>query len=258
MQPGQVRLLLVRHAESANKKRRPGQRASADPGLTDHGHQQAEELGKRLSRDLRPLWGKTGKDDLVVVVSSPMKRCLLTILPAVHRLMLAPGSCLCHGGSYEYGCAGQAQMGSTPAEIAAEFPEFSPVGFGDGGMWDYRGENAKESEKDCKERITRLLQWVHFTVAAELRARAAGTSGAATVILVTHQTVADLICQQYLDGSDDKWAYGDIKYKLQNAGITELFLNSDGQATIGRINDCAHLIYISNQRLYSRKQTCAF
>ncbi|CAJ1417072.1 unnamed protein product [Effrenium voratum] len=63
-----VRLLLVRHAQSANKCRLPGQVAEADPGLTDYGLQQANALGHRLAKDFRST-----KVSRVIFVSSPMR-----------------------------------------------------------------------------------------------------------------------------------------------------------------------------------------
>eukprot|EP00930_Biecheleria_cincta_P042268 TRINITY_DN29079_c0_g1_i1.p1 TRINITY_DN29079_c0_g1~~TRINITY_DN29079_c0_g1_i1.p1 ORF type:complete len:285 (+),score=27.48 TRINITY_DN29079_c0_g1_i1:46-900(+) len=47
-----VRLLLVRHAESANRRRSKQEAAANDPELSELGRRQAEALAHRLARDL--------------------------------------------------------------------------------------------------------------------------------------------------------------------------------------------------------------
>lgn len=220
-----MRLLLVRHAQSANKGRREGQAAEADPGLTDLGHSQAEALGARLSVEL-------ARDGAVqpLVVSSPMRRCLLTIRPTLQRLDLAPGQCLCHGGAYEYGCAGSSRPGSSVRELAAGFPEFAPVCFSPTGLWDYRGENEKETESECRARGERLVEWIRTQV-GEVQ----------TLVLVSHQTMSDLVTQILINGSSTGWEYGDVTYRLKNASFTEVFLEVDGSARLGIQSSDSHL-----------------
>mmetsp|Transcript_93742 Transcript_93742/g.292096 ORF Transcript_93742/g.292096 Transcript_93742/m.292096 type:complete len:354 (+) Transcript_93742:162-1223(+) len=233
-----VRLLLVRHAQSANKCREAGQRASSDPELSDLGYDQAQALGRHLQEQLR---GKA-KAGRLRVVSSPMRRCLLTIRPAVRLLELPPEACLCHGACYEYGCAGRSSRGSTAAEIARYFPEFSAVGFDAQGGWDYAGERDKENEPECRERAARFIQWLWRQAEAEWEAAERGGDGPSTIVLTTHQTVQDLLCHLLVYGSADKWSYGDITNKLQNACITELFLHATGRATFGVKNEGTHLM----------------
>lgn len=232
-----VRLLLVRHAQSANKSRQSGQRAAADPELSDLGYEQAQALGRRLAEEFGEGTGRRLR-----VVCSPMRRCLLTIQPAVQLLRLPPESCLCHGACYEYGCAGNSAMGSTAAEIAQDFPEFMPVGFGVQGCWDYAGESDKENEPECRDRATRVVQWLKQQAEAEREAAVQEGGLARTVLLTTHQTVADLLCHLLLYGRADEWSYGEITHKLQNACITEVFLHPDGRASFGFQNEHSHLM----------------
>lgn len=227
-----VRLVLVRHAQSANKGRRPGQEAVADPGLTELGSAQADALGRRLAKDFR------NEPHNVAITCSPMRRCLLTILPAVQELGLAPGLSLCHGGCYEFGCAGTAHAGSSAADISKLFPEFRTLGFREDGKWDYLGTSIKETEEECRARAARVVQWLCSSAAAMT---SEGRSTAKTLILTTHQTFADLLCQILVHGDAKRWSYGEISFKLQNAGMTELFLQPNGRATLGVRNDGSHL-----------------
>lgn len=235
-----VRLLLVRHAQSANKDKRPGERSVSDPDLSDLGYEQADALGERLFHE----FSHTRRGD-VIFASSPMRRCLLTIQPGVGLLQLSPEYCFCHGACYEYGCAGNGFRGSSVPEIVKEFPEFRPIGFTDQGHWDYMGSNDKENEKECRARGIRIVQWLHAE-AAIARATSGGT--VRTIVLSTHQTIADLLCHVFVGGDAEAWTYGEISHRLQNASITEVWLHPDGKATLGRRNDGAHLIRIGVSR----------
>mmetsp|Transcript_62721 Transcript_62721/g.112575 ORF Transcript_62721/g.112575 Transcript_62721/m.112575 type:complete len:329 (-) Transcript_62721:10-996(-) len=224
-----VRLLLVRHAQSANKARQPGQAAEADPGLTDLGFCQAEALAERLSKDLRLV-----KPPYLTIVSSPMRRCLYTIQPTIR--LVKPQHVLCHGGGFEFGCAGKGHPGSSQADICENFKEFLPVGFNSDGFWDYQGHGDKENEEECRARGIRLAEWLLATAQAR-----SGPQGH-TLVLVTHQTINDLLCSILLDRSPFAWKYGHVRYRLQNAGITEVFVTASGEGTFGVRNDGAHLL----------------
>mmetsp|Transcript_117087 Transcript_117087/g.331373 ORF Transcript_117087/g.331373 Transcript_117087/m.331373 type:complete len:450 (-) Transcript_117087:146-1495(-) len=242
-----LRLLLVRHAQSANKDRSRNQRPSPNPGLTDLGHEQATALGARLAHE----FGSATRRQGLLVVSSPMRRCLLTILPAVRQLFLSSDSCLCHGACFEFGCCGSAYPGTTPDDIVAEFSEFHPIGFSAAGKWDYRGDNPKENEAECRRRGERIVEWLRGDAAAMLRARNLGDN-ASTIVLCIHQTVADLLCQLLIDGSAAEWAYGQIKYPLRNSSMTEIFLYPDGKAAFGNVDSFDHCYLL---RRYSRSTT---
>lgn len=233
-----LRLLLVRHGQSANKGLAPGQKPSSNPGLTEVGYAQADALGARLVSEFGQAERKKCGD--LLLVSSPMRRCLLTILPAVRQLRLNPKYCLCHGGCFEYGCVGTANAGTTFAEIAIEFPEFQPVCFNTKGSWDYRGDSIKENEIECRARATRIVEWCRRDAKKILGVHAAGKA-IPTVVLCMHQTISDLLCQLLVDGTSSNWAYGDIKYALHNTGVTEIFLHPDGKATFGVLDDDSHI-----------------
>eukprot|EP00933_Yihiella_yeosuensis_P010808 TRINITY_DN11764_c0_g1_i1.p1 TRINITY_DN11764_c0_g1~~TRINITY_DN11764_c0_g1_i1.p1 ORF type:complete len:361 (+),score=52.99 TRINITY_DN11764_c0_g1_i1:91-1173(+) len=236
-----VRIVFIRHAQSANKCRAPGQAASPDPGLTDLGHRQAEELGKRLENDFSSVDSRS-----VTFVSSPMRRCLFTIQPGIQRLQPPPEHVLVYGGGYEFSCAGTQNAGTPIQEIARDFPEFSPSGFNQNGTWDYRGDNPKETEAECRGRGVRIVNWlIEKAAAAAKRHMNSGQEGgglAHTMVMCGHQTINDLLCTILIDGSDSKWNYGDVRYRLQNAGITEVFLAPDGRCRFGATNDGAHLL----------------
>merc|ERR1711933_640605 len=121
--------------------------------------------GARIAREFGHGGRKGGN---LLVVSSPMRRCLQTMVPAIRRLGLDSDHCLCHGGAFEFGCAGLDYMGSTPGDITYEFPQFRPVGVGAGGAWDYQGCNAKEIEEESRARGARLAEWLRVDAATAL------------------------------------------------------------------------------------------
>lgn len=234
--PPWAQLLVVRHAQSANRKRAASEAASPDPGISELGIRQAEAVGRKLGglfAGRRPL-----------IISSPMLRCLLTIRPAVKHLSLSGPLCLCHASCYEFGCAGAKFPGTPEDEITERFPEFQPVCFNDQGCWDYRGSNVKESFDECRERGIRVARWLHEEGPAAIAEAGAGggsPSEPPTLILCIHQTFADLLCHVLLDGTADRWEYGDPKYKLSNAAITEVFLYPNGRAISRDRNQDGHL-----------------
>lgn len=243
LSPGgrRLRLLLVRHAQSANKcaESRKGSRGKkeADPELSFLGYDQANALVSRLKTEVGDQYDRRP----VLVVSSPMRRCLLTIQPSVQKLQLPARSTFCHGRCYEFGCAGTAHRGSSAEAIRLDFPEFEPVGFSAAGTWDYRGDNVKETELECRERGLAIAEWLREEAPSLLEAADGSPSTATpTIILCSHQTISDLLCQILVDGTARRWEYGEIRYGLHNTGITELFLNSDGSATFGFQDDCFH------------------
>jgi len=238
-----VRLVLIRHARSANKSRNGRTGPSLDPDLSDKGYEQAEALGARLANDFRSM----DVGDLIIA-SSPMRRCLFTILPTVGRLNLLPGDCICHGACYEYGCAGMEFAGTPQDEIGSEFPEFQPVGFGAEGAWDYRGSSRRETEEEARERAVRIVEWIWETAQAlSLRGRSRFPK---TLLLTIHQTMADLICQLLIDGTAAGWVYGEVRYKLTNTGVTEVTLDTRGQAQFGFQNSSSHLSHLLPSSTY--------
>lgn len=235
--------MIVRHAQSANKGRQPGQKASIDPDLTELGFEQAEVLGTRLMRDFPSESTRSS----VVVVASPMRRCIHTIHPFVRKLRLDKDRCFCHGGFYEFGCAGLERACSKADDIAREFKEFSPTGFDASGNWDYCGESPKETEEECKQRCLYLSEWLHKDGADLAIAHAKGKE-LPTLVLTIHQSLADLLAQILVEGTADKWKYGEITHRMSNTGITEIFLHSDGRGSFGMKNDDTHQLFVRRTR----------
>mmetsp|Transcript_96056 Transcript_96056/g.173306 ORF Transcript_96056/g.173306 Transcript_96056/m.173306 type:complete len:345 (+) Transcript_96056:121-1155(+) len=238
-----VRILLIRHAQSANKSRASGQASVPDPGLSEKGLEQAEVLGQRLLEEFRSVEPST-----VTFVSSPMRRCLQTIQPGIRLLEPpSPEHVLCYGAGYEFGCAGTVNPGSSPSQIHQDFPEFQPVGFSNQSTWDYQGSSPKETEAECRVRGAQIVQWLLST--AESRGREAQSQGQSdqpvhTLVFCTHQTLNDLLCSILIEGSDARWNYGDLRYKLQNAGITEIRVDARGRGDFGVLNDGTHLQHL--------------
>lgn len=238
------RLILTRHGQSANRGRAKGVPASKDPDLTELGYRQAQGLGEKLNH-LGPGWKREAHGP-PLVVTSPMKRCLLTILPALQMLELPRESCLCHGGAFEFGCAGRDHTGSLHKEISAEFPEFQPVEFSPDGYWDYRGASGKESEQEFCARGKRMAQWLLTNGLGALRAQtdASAGSGLPTLILCIHQTLGDFLSHLLLEGSAERWVYADARYKMDNASFSELLVYADGRAKMQTMNACSHLPFV--------------
>ena len=114
-----MQLFLVRHGESANNARDETLRVH-DPGLTDVGHRQSALLAS---------WLETVQPD--VLVTSPFRRALLTMLPIQQTTGLDPlvwkdlheiGGCV--SGYPQIGFQGEA--GLSMAEILSEFPGCKP------------------------------------------------------------------------------------------------------------------------------------
>lgn len=231
---GQIRILLIRHAQSGNKEAWvAADGAALDPPISRLGTDQAKRLGTQLGHELSGL-----PPGGVVVVSSPMRRCLLTIMPTVQALKLPREDCICHGAAFEHGCAGVSAPGSTSAELEKEFP-FRCEGFGRTG-WDYQGDSPKETDTETQQRMARFAAWCRKEALPMLQSRC--SLGRRYLILCMHQTVMDLLLQILVDGTDEHWTYGTVKYKFRNTGVTELSVSADGAMSIIRQNDGSHLM----------------
>lgn len=173
-----------------------------------------------------------------------MRRCLQTIMPGVQQLAWSSDHCFCHGGAFEHGCAGLDFKGTPRAEIEREFPEFQTVEFTASGGWNYLGSSGKETSVEFVLRVTKFLQWLQTEAVQALRDQ--GKPGLPTIILSTHQTMADLLLLLLLEGSAgaERWEYGNIRYKLENASLSELSVFSDGRAKPVTISGSSHLITI--------------
>jgi len=138
-------LFCVRHGNALPSSERT-EAQKADPPLSTKGHGQAQDLKERIMPRLSEA---EAKNSAIVMVSSPMQRCLHTALPTAS----AKGRpLLVHAGMFEYGCAGLDHKGSTSEEITAGLKESYgevPLDFThfkaaeDGGGWGYHGSLAK-------------------------------------------------------------------------------------------------------------------
>jgi len=227
-----LRLLLVRHGESAN---RTSSNKCPDPGLSEKGHRQAMALGHRLEE-----FQKEASSGHLRILCSPMLRCLQTIQPALDLLPPLPhGSCICHGACYEHGCAGLSFQGTPADEIVEGFPRFVVTGFNAENAWDYKGSNEKETSPECAARAKRVLELLHQSM-QELWDVSDAVSP--VLIFVGHQTLGDLLLHLLLENSSEDWQYGTPKYKLKNASITELLVTPKGQVTAKEISSDYHVV----------------
>lgn len=230
-----LRLLVVRHGESAN--RTTGSPKCPDPGLSEKGHRQAAALAQRLQE-----FEKEASAGHLRILCSPMLRCLETIRPALELLPPLPhGSCICHGACYEHGCAGRSFPGTPADEIVERFPQFLATGFTAESGWDYRGGSDKESSEECATRAKSVVQMLRQNM-EELWESSSGSSP--VLILVGHQTLGDLLLHLLLEGHCKDWQYGTPKYKLKNASISELHVNPSGQVTAKDISSDYHVVGI--------------
>jgi broad specificity phosphatase PhoE len=229
-----VRVLLIRHARSANKERNANTTASLDPDLSDVGFAQAEALGRQLSKDLSRV--KAGN---LMIASSPMRRCLETIRPAVHWTNLRKEDIFVMGAAFEFGCAGTSFMGSSQQDLEYEFPEFAPRCFSSAGYWDYRFSSKRETEAEVKFRAVQIVDWI-WEMAETLSERSV-PRGDKVLVMCIHQTMADILSQLLVDGHCDEFVYGQLKYKLQNTGITEVLLDDNCKASLGFQNRAFHM-----------------
>lgn len=229
-----LRLLLVRHGESAN---RTTSNKCPDPGLSEKGHRQAAALAERLRE-----FEKEAAAGHLRILCSPMLRCLETIRPALELLPALPhGSCICHGACYEHGCAGRSFPGTAADEIVERFPQFLATGFTPESTWDYRGKSDKESSEECAIRAKSVVHMLRQSM-EELWQSSNGSSP--VLILVGHQTLGDLLCHLLLEGDCKEWQYGTPKYKFKNASISELHVNPNGQVTSKDISSDYHVLGI--------------
>merc|ERR1711974_349242 len=153
--------------------RKCGTPAKNDPDLASLGLEQAEALGAHLARILAPR-GASSAPSGVLIVSSPMRRCLRTIEPTRKRLGLPREACLCHGAAYEFRCTSSDFKGTTPSEIARVFPNFMPVGFGPDEYWDSSTAGGRETEAETRLRVHRFVAWLCNDALAALESQSSG------------------------------------------------------------------------------------
>lgn len=231
------RLLLVRHAQSANnvssdeaRERFQGdaERILAesertrvpDPELSQAGLEQAELLADALAPMLR--------GDRTLLVSSPMRRALLTAAPLAARAGLERERFVCQGDLYEVGgCyyGDVAHPSTTATQLEAEFPVrcrgIDPDGW-------FAGRTGPESSSEARERIDRVITWIEHTLASDEHD---------LVVVMGH---GDLFTRWLRRWFGIPWARG-LAIVHANTGITKLTWSRDDGALLEFTNDLRHL-----------------
>ena len=234
-----LRILLVRHAESANNdahasllaelgadhpelRERSEAARVADPDLTERGQRQAELVATALAE-------RTAGERLLLV-SSPMRRALLTAAPIAQRLGLAREHFWCHGELYEVGgcyVGTTASAGATRGEIEGEFA-VTCTHLADTG-W-FAEQSLPEHPVDAGRRVERIASWLETT----LHTRADHED---TVILVLH---GDLLTRWLRRWLQIPWHHG-LAFVHGNTGITELRWHPLHGSLLVGLNDLGHL-----------------
>jgi 2,3-bisphosphoglycerate-dependent phosphoglycerate mutase len=231
------RLLLVRHAQSANNVssdqareqfRGDAERIQAesernrepDPELSEAGRQQAELLADALAPMLR--------GDRTLLVSSPMRRALLTAAPVAARAGLARERFVCEGDLFEVGgCyyGEEARPSTTAAQLEAEF-SVRCRGIGADG-W-FAGRQGPESNSEARERIDRVIDWIEHTLASDEHG---------LVVVIGH---GDLFTRWLRRWFGIPWSRG-LAFVHANTGISRLTWNREHGALLEFTNDLRHL-----------------
>jgi len=211
-------ILFVRHAEALRPSERSPEQKK-DPPLSDLGTQQAANLVNVLTPHIEATTGQ------IKVMSSPMLRCLHTISPTLSALQLPV---LVHGEFFEFGCAGNAHVGSSPNQIAerlAESHQLHAIDFthfteGSNPHWLYTGTADKEQPDEFKARGGCLVEWIGSELVSQI-----GPGGLG--IVVAHQTLNDLLLQLLVDGTDDNWSMAHRVFKLKNTAMVEVTVGAE-------------------------------
>ncbi len=199
--------VLLRHGETAHtaEKRFSGS-GGHDPELSGEGLRQAKAVAERLARD-------GGVD---VVVSSPMRRTRQTADAVASALGVTVREVddvrECAFGEWE---------GLTFDEVREVWPEQLAAWLGDPTAKPPGGE----SFTDVRRRVTRARD--------QLLARHARTS----ILVVTHVTPTKVLVADALDAPLSAL----YRMELSPATITEVQWYENGQASLRRFNDAAHL-----------------
>lgn len=205
-----TRLLFIRHGKQLSTSERSAADRH-DPPLSEQGRHQAAKRAEELQTEL-------GSVAPLFIVSSPMRRALMTAQPAV---MALNATLNVHGACFEYGCAGADFSGSGKDAILAETPHATLTHLGPNGEWGYKGSSAQESEAEARQRARSVVSW--------LRGEAVPQARGGAVVLFAHQTFLDLLVQLLLTGSDVSWSYGMPKHKLAHTGVVRVKVHADGR-----------------------------
>lgn len=231
------RLLLVRHAQSGNnvssdevRERFRGDAARIDleserarlpdPDLSPTGRKQVEFLAEALAPVLRA--------ERTLLVTSPMRRALLTSTPVAERAGLGRDRFVCEGELFEVGgCyyGDEARPSTTAAQIEAEFP-VRCQGFAAEG-W-YAGRKGPESSSEARSRVERVITWVEGTLA----------SGQHDLVVVVGH--GDLFTRWLRRWFGVPWGRG-LAFIHANTGISRLTWERGQGVLLEYTNDLRHL-----------------
>jgi broad specificity phosphatase PhoE/GNAT superfamily N-acetyltransferase len=233
-----TRLLLIRHAESENNRSQTellerfgddpvgfteafALASVTDPGLSEIGHLQAASLAKVLA----PIFEHSNADALLV--SSPMRRALQTVMPLVERVGLDPARFVCQPELFEVGSRTLWQ--EPPSQLAKRLEAAYPLRcLGVPSDQSYLPREDRESDKEARMRITRVSAWTQALL---------DSFRYDIVIVVAHGHLLTRWLRQWMR---IPWARG-VGFTHANAGITTLdWLRGHGLLVSG-VNDQSHL-----------------
>lgn len=213
-----MRLLLIRHAQSANNALPEEQRVE-DPPITQLGHRQAAALGTWLT--------SAGVDRLI---TSPFRRSLETTEYVRRQLGLVPQIWIdiheqggCYSG-YEPGCY-LGRPGMSHEQIAAEFPDYElDPGIDHQGWWKSR---PYETHGAARERARRMISRAYSSFA--------GT--AETVAMVMHADFKRLVLSEMFSEPPriDDWLIS-----IYNTAVTTIEMQASTPRLL-RYNATEHL-----------------
>lgn len=217
--PCEARLLFIRHAQAEAKGGREGV-SKRDPNLSAHGYRQAELLCQRL----RDTEGAAG----LVVICSPMRRCLHTAAPvaAGNGALLAGGRAVCQALLCEHG---NSPGDFSAADVAMAFPQlFGADTTHHVAMHGFGGK----ASGDTPERAAAAAAWLKRECGQQV--------SKAAYAVFSHQTFLDALLQILVRGSAGQWEYGSPEFRFQNTAVTELRIGPAGTRVMYR-NDSSHL-----------------
>jgi len=235
------RLLLVRHAQSANNVCMNNinrddfttetawwdaiqANRESDPNLSPAGVKQAEVLGNYLSKYL--------DEKQYEIISSPMRRTILTCQPLAKRVKK---QIIVHPAFFEhYGCykLGKTFPGSTQRELEEEFPVRCLPGMEKG--W-YYGHDEVETTQELFQRVERLWHWIYNELPKLI-------SPLKSAVILGHGTLFDVLLGHLL-GCRSQVPHPVLVHA--NIGITEIdFVHMDNYgcgALVKALNYTGHI-----------------
>jgi 2,3-bisphosphoglycerate-dependent phosphoglycerate mutase len=209
-------LLVIRHAQSANNALADHLRVP-DPGLTELGRRQAEQLSKKMA-----------DTPLNHLYCSPFQRSLETTAAITRRVNLVPRVIpdLCEqGGCYVGHLQSQKRPhpGMSRSEIAQRYPDWDlSQDIRENGWW---FASHFEEHAQAVDRATRVVHWLNSHL----------TSVGGAHALVIHADFKMRLLEQMIDLSSDL-----ATIEPYNTSVTTLYWQ-DGRWTLVGFNDVDHL-----------------